>query len=113
MILFRVGSGQVGSGRTTGTLIIELPSAQVQLNLPTGAELGNKSNYNKRQKQCLAKLILRMIVMKGMLQVITLTRKAFGSDQIFPTFISILHISKLQEDPNAIIDFQVLSIPIF
>ena len=36
----QISLGWVRSGRTALTVIIELPSAQVQLNLPTRAELG-------------------------------------------------------------------------
>ena len=35
--------GRVRSGQTTLTVIIELPSAQVQLNSPTRVELSNSS----------------------------------------------------------------------
>ena len=45
-ILFQVGSGRVGSGRVDGNSDNGANSAQFQMKLPTGAELGKNNRIN-------------------------------------------------------------------
>ena len=48
---FPVGSGRVGSGLVDGNSDNRANSAQFQVKLPTGAELGNRRSKFKDEKQ--------------------------------------------------------------